>query len=66
MRDYTGLSDTELYARLDAVAFEYEALRSEVVRRGRAKNQSRSGGEAGSGGNSETYYGPYGYGTQDR
>lgn len=61
MRDYTGLTDSELYARLDAVAFEYEALRREVVRRGRAKAQetqeSRSSGE---------YYGPYGYGSQDR
>lgn len=61
MRDYTGLTDEELYQRLDDVAFEAEALRREVIRRGRAKAEKRLQEGGGNG-----YYGPYGYGSQDR
>lgn len=59
MRDYSDLTDQELYERLDAVAFEAEALRREIVNRGRAKAkaQKAQGGD---------YHGPYGYGSQDR
>lgn len=58
MRDFKGLTDQELYERLDAIAFEAEALRREIVERGRAKAKAqRAQGD---------HYGPYGYGTQER